>query len=353
MPAVAGTLAAAANMSVRVENSPGLGRVLVACKAFSVGDEILCEAPLLTWPMEDWGAYLDALCAADEDVRAAVMGLFRPALDSSDAKVASTRTRAQRLLAQPAPPRDGVDLDFVHGALLVAELNAHSFKKGKEMALFELGSKAAHSCSPNAAYSSRDVPGYLRYKAIRPIASGELIAFSYIAGLYSTPTEGRRMELENSKQFLCHCERCDAPDPLRGCRCPTDGCPGVVMPKGNTDGHDLPADWTCSRGGCVPISGDDLEAHLKAEEATNDAMQAAGGAALTNIDLELPSDLEECVNRLPRVHTLSIQYVFNLMRECRLQHGTLLCSVFIAFSLTHASLSYTLIFLRRVLSFPP
>lgn len=311
MPAVA---VPEKHMPVRVEKAPGLGRVLVACRPFDVGDEILCEAPLLRWPMGDWDAYLDALLAAEASVRAAVLDLFRPDLDSAKAKVAATRARAESLLAQRAP-HAGVDLEFVHAALLVAELNAHAFSAGKEMAMFDLASKAAHSCAPNAAYSSRDVPGHLRYKAIRPIAAGEQVQFSYIAGLYSTPTEGRRAELENTKDFICHCARCDSPDPLRGCRCPTNDCSGIVMPKGDTDEpYDLPSNWVCSRGECGPISEEDLEAHFNAEEATNDAMQAAGGAALSNIDLEMPGDLEACVNRLPRVHTISIQYVCYLTR---------------------------------------
>lgn len=68
------------------------------------------------------------------------------------------------------------------------------------------------------------------------------------------------------------------------------------------------------------MSEEDLEAHFNAEEATNDGMQAAGGAALSNIDLEMPGDLEACVNRLPRVHSISVQYVCLLMmREQRSQ----------------------------------
>lgn len=288
-----------------MDEATDLGRVLVACKAFGIGDEILCEKPLLSWPMGNWDAYLDLLWASEESVRSLVLGLFRPSLDSAEPEVQELRFKAEQLLKQPGM-HEGITLDFAHVALLVAELNSHSFDNGKRMAVFNLASKAAHSCAPNTAYSSRDVPGHLRYKAIRPISANEQVTFSYIAGLFVTPTEGRRAELQNTKRFVCHCERCDAPDPLRACYCPTSGCGGIVMPKGVGD-TEVPGTWTCSRSGCDAFSEDALNAHFVEEDATNDALQAAGGSALSNIDLELPTELEACVRKLPRVHTISIQ----------------------------------------------
>jgi hypothetical protein len=291
-------------MSLRVANTDNLGRVLVACKPFAVGDVLLQEVPLLTWPFGEWAAYLDRLWASDDAVRDAVLGLFRPELDLTQPAVLEARAKAERLL--PGRP-EGLDIEFAHAALLVAELNSHSFENGKRMAIFDIGSKAAHSCAPNAAYSSRDVPGHLSYKAIKPIAAADHVTFSYIADLFNTPTEGRRAELESTKRFACHCERCDAPDPLRALSCPRPGCNGMVMPNGSVS-YDIADEWVCSQKGCDPaLTQEDLDLHFKEEDATNDALQAAGGSALSNVDLEIPTELEACVHRLPRVHTISIQ----------------------------------------------
>jgi SET domain len=159
--------------STRAGHVEGFGRVLVANKAFLVGDEVLREAPLLSWPSENWAVYVDALCAAGEATRAAVLDLFHPPLDSGLPVVAGLRAIAVRLAGEERP--EFCDVDFVHTALLVAELNAHACDNGARKAMFQQASKAAHSCAPNAAYSSRDVPGHLVYKAIKPIAAGEQI----------------------------------------------------------------------------------------------------------------------------------------------------------------------------------
>lgn len=157
----------------RVENTTNLGRVLVANTSFSLGEEVLREEPLLTWPAGDWNAYLDALCEINDDSRAAVKNMFHPALDSPNYAIQDLRTKAEELLSSGNRPTF-CDLDFVHRALLIAKLNAHSFQSGQRLALFETGSKVAHSCAPNCSYSSKIVEGMLVFRAIRPIAAGEV-----------------------------------------------------------------------------------------------------------------------------------------------------------------------------------
>lgn len=45
--------------------------------------------------------------------------------------------------------------------------------------IFLLGSKFSHSCAPNASWSF-DSAGRLQYRAIRSIAAGEVLTFSYV-----------------------------------------------------------------------------------------------------------------------------------------------------------------------------
>ena len=52
-------------------------------------------------------------------------------------------------------------------------------------ALFDLGSKAAHSCNPNIEYSSKQFYG-LEYCAIRPTLAGNYLLISYIDDLWTS-----------------------------------------------------------------------------------------------------------------------------------------------------------------------
>lgn len=157
----------------RIENDLNLGRVMVANTSFELGEVVLCEAPLLTWLAGDWNAYIDALCEIDESSREHVEDMFHPPLDSPNYAVQELRGKAEELLAGSNRPAF-CDLDFVHRALVIAKLNAHSFESGSRLALFKLGSKVAHSCAPNVSYSSKIVEGMLVFRAIRPISTGEV-----------------------------------------------------------------------------------------------------------------------------------------------------------------------------------
>lgn len=163
-------------VKTRVDTDPTVGRVLIANIDFEVGEEVLREAPLFSWPIGDFSAFLKALCSADEETRDVVMSMFRPSLDSTAASVRKTGEEAQRILSGGGSAEwpEFCTVKFAHEAILIAKLNAHSFRGGLEAALFNKGCKAAHSCAPNAAYSSKNVPGMLVLKAIRPIAEGEV-----------------------------------------------------------------------------------------------------------------------------------------------------------------------------------
>ncbi len=172
----------------RVESTPHLGRVLVANTAFELGEEVLREAPLVSWPAGDWSAYIDALCEIDDDSRAAVKDMFHPRLDNPNYAVQDLRTKAEELLSSGSRP-SFCDLDFVHRALMVAKLNAHSFQSGERLALFKTGSKVAHSCAPNCSYSSKSVEGMLVFRAIRPIAPGE-VGCAFVKGFWCGTNRG-------------------------------------------------------------------------------------------------------------------------------------------------------------------
>ena len=51
-------------------------------------------------------------------------------------------------------------------------------EKSTKAALFDLGSKVAHSCCPNVSYTSKRRHGGLVYLAIRPIDADEMVTYS-------------------------------------------------------------------------------------------------------------------------------------------------------------------------------
>eukprot|EP00049_Salpingoeca_infusionum_P005855 m.97893 g.97893 ORF g.97893 m.97893 type:complete len:582 (+) comp13113_c1_seq2:2686-4431(+) len=70
-----------------------------------------------------------------------------------------------------------------------------------------------HSCSPNCAVVSTP-GGTVTVRALRPIAAGDEVTVSYVDLLQ--PRAQRRAELMQTKEFTCHCLRCDVPDAFAG-----------------------------------------------------------------------------------------------------------------------------------------
>mmetsp|Transcript_44091 Transcript_44091/g.101907 ORF Transcript_44091/g.101907 Transcript_44091/m.101907 type:complete len:516 (-) Transcript_44091:84-1631(-) len=127
----------------------------------------------------------------------------------------------------------------IHKLLLIVDSNAHQFLDNNDTeqtalhnqtALFERGSKITHSCRPNLEYNLKRTAttGAQEHIAIRPIEAGDELTDSYITDYWTTPTLERRAQLLYTKDFVCGCERCCAPDDCRGVRCLS--CSGLAFP---------------------------------------------------------------------------------------------------------------------------
>ena len=79
---------------------------------------------------------------------------------------------------------------------------------GDGTGLFVIGHRANHSCDPSAAYHADD-DGHLVYRALRPIAAGEAVCFSYLH-LHELlmATRERQVATMERKRFVCACARC-------------------------------------------------------------------------------------------------------------------------------------------------
>lgn len=244
---------------VAVETRPGLGRVLVATRAFDFGDVVLEEPALLFWRRDRavggpqrHEAFLHAFAAAPDATQRAVLDFARPALDTRSPLCDALRAEAKALAGTCGLSEERiVDLLFIdatntHGYFgAQGDVGASCLIESTDAeppfsAMFDLGSKVAHSCAPNTLYTTRFGRG-LRYTAVRSIASREQVTFSYIAGttdgrLSSTPRSERRARLAATKHFLCRCSRCAGPDECRPLRCAAaPPCGGVCLRDDDAD----------------------------------------------------------------------------------------------------------------------
>eukprot|EP00961_Rhodomonas_salina_P180110 2430824-Rhodomonas_salina.1 len=224
------------NVVLRETESWGLG--LFAKRAFSVGETVLCELPLLTIDDEklQTDTYTDqliaiteqcgidpdtvtpvrAFCHSPEDSRAKILQLYCPPEPPSEAfravKTACTQFCSVSAFTDEHPWVNAADLIRF---LLVFDINCHG------NALFNLSTRLSHSCEPNTFCRTETEAGDLAYIAIRDIKDGDLLSFSYVGGgsFLILPTTLRRARLRKL-DFVCTCSRCSGPDMMRTLRCP-------------------------------------------------------------------------------------------------------------------------------------
>jgi len=109
----------------------------------------------------------------------------------------------------------------------VVRLNMFGVGEGGH-GVFEEITRFAHSCAANCSYS---VDGKHMYcHAIRHIKAGEELTISYFSGRDIEPIHERRFKYLQTKEFTCHCPRCDAlGDDTRQFDCSDPKCKGVMM----------------------------------------------------------------------------------------------------------------------------
>jgi hypothetical protein len=214
----------------------GHGTSLRAARAFAAGEIVLQESPrfVLLRSVEVDAELLRAVCeasglgpeadmaltiasvlelwaGADEAARAAMAECFGtpddPSLGMADF-VAKLVRDVQGLHA----PLAACDAEQLAHSVLVWLLSAHTIDKGA--AIFEIGHRCNHSCTPNVTFQnsvSDDHPNGLVFRAIRPIECGESLQTSYLVGPeLMAPGCVRRRLLETRKSFVCACSRCAA-----------------------------------------------------------------------------------------------------------------------------------------------
>lgn len=249
------------------------GRVLVCLRNFSVNDIVLIEKPILVY--SDLFDLLVQYVQLDETVRNKLSHLQSYAsLSSSSSSVSSEaiityplfseKLTAIQEIANEALNRVSsiacfpVTIDDLFCMLTTSIINCHGFPGysvfcatsgkmiQKDSALFEIASKAAHSCLPNCIYTNFRPHGMLTYFSHRSMIKGDLISFCYVDYMC---TRARRNRLMTSKNFLCHCSKCDNPDYSYGVRCEVTGCCGTTLPTCTDLDFSATSTWLCLQCG--------------------------------------------------------------------------------------------------------
>lgn len=236
-----------------LEEREGLGRVLVAERAFAPGEILFSEQPLFLIPRcvcQTNGSLgpimaeltrrhpeqrihfdLDAICAFFSSHTSEELSVLR-CLEShctSDSYMAGALADEVASLALS----NGVLLDGARSQelawfLRIVSVNAHTIPKVRGVALFFWLSMFSHSCSPNATYSNQQLLGdgdnsiVATPRSLCHIDKGEVIAMSYLDLQMLIASRPVRQELLRvQKSFVCACRRCCAADEARALPCPS------------------------------------------------------------------------------------------------------------------------------------
>lgn len=229
---------------VVLKTTNDLGRILIAMKDFSIGEIVFSEFPILTWNKKSKLELLTKFSQLGEEEKNTVLDFYHvkseneASYQSCISRLNSHRIFINRSDMQSNILRLNITAETAVKILCITDFNSHSFRGNEAYsevvngdpdsaysALFPLGSKVSHSCQPNCCYTSKSKPDRLSYYAITSIRKGDIISFSYI-DTYK-PTQQRREELIETKDFLCQCIKCIKPDYMSGICCGDNNCTGV------------------------------------------------------------------------------------------------------------------------------
>lgn len=250
--------------SLTLADEPGYGLAARASRPLEVGDLVLQEEAFVKFqplgPLhEDMLKQITQRCRAYGSSQGGPRGpqFWKPALEVGFGSLPrETAERMDRDFYARAVEWDAASLELAGllgrdlgwpftpaqtlRLLKVIDINIHRDDEfAKEPGLYLAGSKFSHSCAPNCLWEMSR--GVLSYYAIRPVAAGELLTFSYTSDsmnlLDSAP--GRQEKLK-ALDFDCLCARCAAPD--LGSRLI---CPSCRAPELTPSPHSAGVTWRC------------------------------------------------------------------------------------------------------------
>lgn len=152
-------------MGIRIEKHLGFGKNVVANLNFAIGNIVVDEAPLISWTDRVYDTeYLSPYSCLPIEKQCVILDIFHPPLDKNTPAIVMFRTQEM----SSAKRHVDQSIDLIHKLLVIVGTTCHQHYcvvedyaeticasasarwKGKKRsaALFEVGSKVAHSCWP-------------------------------------------------------------------------------------------------------------------------------------------------------------------------------------------------------------
>ena len=196
------------------------GIIVVAKKNFLPGELVIEEkGPILSYSNKLLDAHVNAhvpqekfeylvaysvFCDLPSEKKQKVLSLYGPT-DGKYAEGMRTFARSGDFLNKNRILADKEVETFVKIASVV---RLNMFGNEKDHFIFGEVTRLAHSCDANCYYSLCD--GGCSVRTNRPIKAGEELTIAYVGGGRDIlPTHERRVRYAASKDFTCHCPRCD------------------------------------------------------------------------------------------------------------------------------------------------
>ena len=235
---------------VQVTLSPAYGRILTSLSPVQAGAVVFTELPILISLtsltneeenlverestatglnlIEDF-LFVKSFCVASDFDQASVLDCYSPSPVDVGKSGLLTVILAVVPLCQMFSWASGMTAEVLEKVVLVKACNAHGFygQGSGSAALYAIGSKMRHSCSPNVVYTSQRTKGVGTFIAKTNIEAGDELFISYIDHIRSTPM--RQTLLIENYLFECKCDFCTTgTDRFRGINC---RCGGTLFRK--------------------------------------------------------------------------------------------------------------------------
>eukprot|EP00667_Euglena_gracilis_P012893 EG_transcript_13267 len=261
---------------------PGEVDAFASSQDFQPGDLVLTESPSIVFHLLPENSplfrYLDNVAKAADVVPASLYCLVNLSKCSAewiktmeeqfpvpavpiDHPICVRFMAAGQLLAQSSLLPSGSDPARYCDILLRVRLYARHVTLAEgvpALALYPQSVKIQHSCYPNLLHFADEAT--LLYRALRPIAVGDLLTIAYIEDVELWKgTPQRQQYILKSRFYKCTCARCLAPDVARAMHCKSCGSDEVYH-------HPISGRWLCTALHCgreydgseMPLSAEGL-----------------------------------------------------------------------------------------------
>mmetsp|Transcript_28569 Transcript_28569/g.37408 ORF Transcript_28569/g.37408 Transcript_28569/m.37408 type:complete len:486 (-) Transcript_28569:222-1679(-) len=221
-------------------------KALYAVRDFELGEEIFCELPLLTIPdaMQSndpfFCQYVRAFLSLPKPQKELLLQLqeadiFFGASNVANPQFVDPQSPVQKLQKETflaGIAKSGISLpsqeekDEAWKFLRIWNSNCFAFGDA-EQAVFQILSRANHSCSPNVLRREHEDGSRMRCVAACPIKAGEELTVSYVMDAKLMKLKSLRKKKLSDWGFNCKCLRCnEEKDDMRSFKCSITSCNG-------------------------------------------------------------------------------------------------------------------------------